>query len=205
MTSRRNRHVPRRTSGTKTCSRCQRQKPVADFYARHHTPDGLMAECKACNDARPRPPNPPKTRGFKTCAGCKERKPVGEFAAAKTGKYGRHCYCRDCDAIRRKVTRYGISVDEYRQMVRHARNACECCRMVFMEQRHICLDHCPKTNRVRGLLCKPCNCLVEKGDKARLAIIMAGQIYLQSAAKKMTIPEGIPTKAKGRRNGSYAN
>ena len=38
-----------------------------------------------------------------------------------------------------------------------------------------------------------------------LAIIMAGQIYLQSAAKKMTIPEGIPTKAKGRRNGSYAN
>jgi hypothetical protein len=201
MTHRRSRQVPRRTTGTKNCSRCRKRKPVTAFYSRHYTFDGLMAECKTCNDARPRSANPPKTRGFKTCSGCNRRKVLAAFAVAKTGRHGRHCYCRDCDAIRRKVTRYGISLDEYHRLVADSGNACQCCLEAFCEQRQVCLDHCSLTKRIRGLLCKPCNCLVEKGDDSRLALIRRGQTYLETAATRLIAPAGRRCKEKGNRNG----
>jgi hypothetical protein len=201
MIDRRSRRVPRRRVGTKTCSRCKKDKPVSAFYARRYTFDGLMAECKTCNDARPRTANPPKTHGFKTCSGCKKRMPLTAFAVAKTGKNGRHCYCRDCDAIRRKVTRYGISLDEYHRLASDAGNACQCCRTAFSEQRQVCLDHCSLTKRIRGLLCKPCNCLVEKGDDSRLAIIRRGQAYLKTATTRLIVPAGRTRKEKGSRDG----
>lgn len=204
MTNRRNRNVPPQITGTKVCSRCGKRQRVDRFYARRYTYDGLMAECKACNDARPRAPNPAKTHGHKMCSGCNQTKPLIAFAVAKTGKHGRHCYCRDCDAIRRKVARYRITLDEYRSLAQRAANSCECCRVEFLGQSHIYLDHCGTAKRVRGLLCQQCNSLVEKGDIARLQIIQAGQAYLQDATHKPIIPEGKSPKSRNRNEKSMS-
>ena len=40
------------TPQQKKCSRCGVVKAAAEFYRRQAAPDGLFAECKACNDAR---------------------------------------------------------------------------------------------------------------------------------------------------------
>lgn len=49
--------------------------------------------------------------------------------------------------------RYGITLDEYNQMVKSQRGKCGICA----EKKKLFVDHCHKTKKVRGLLCSQCN------------------------------------------------
>lgn len=59
-------------------------------------------------------------------------------------------------ALKRK---YGISVDEYNELLRKANNKCEICGSDGSNGHHgkLCVDHCHDTGRIRGILCDPCN------------------------------------------------
>jgi 5-methylcytosine-specific restriction endonuclease McrA len=48
---------------------------------------------------------------------------------------------------------YGITYEEYEDMLRQQEGKCVICG----EVRLLHVDHCHKTNRVRGLLCSSCN------------------------------------------------
>lgn len=50
---------------------------------------------------------------------------------------------------------YGLSIEKLGQMVREQNNKCAICEEVFIESPNV--DHCHRTNAVRGLLCKLCN------------------------------------------------
>lgn len=53
---------------------------------------------------------------------------------------------------------YGITLDEYNQMMEDQGGACARCRTPVTEQSMLLsVDHCHKTGRVRSLLCGPCN------------------------------------------------
>jgi hypothetical protein len=54
-----------------------------------------------------------------------------------------------------RVSRYGMSVDDYRALLSHQGEACAICRRPFT--RTPCIDHCHITGLVRGLLCQTCN------------------------------------------------
>lgn len=40
---------------TKTCSKCKRDLPRTQFYAKNTAADGLMSSCKQCNSKRVEP------------------------------------------------------------------------------------------------------------------------------------------------------
>lgn len=50
---------------------------------------------------------------------------------------------------------YGITIDNFYQMIHDQKNKCAICRQPFTETPHI--DHCHKTGKIRGLLCRHCN------------------------------------------------
>jgi hypothetical protein len=52
--------------------------------------------------------------------------------------------------------RYGITEEQYQQMLADQGNACAICRTPF-EGIKVCVDHCHDTKKVRGLLCDGCN------------------------------------------------
>src|SRR5262249_52775920 len=54
-----------------------------------------------------------------------------------------------------QVGRYGISVQEFNDLLRKQNNACAVCERPFDSRPHI--DHCHITRWVRGLLCRKCN------------------------------------------------
>jgi hypothetical protein len=56
--------------------------------------------------------------------------------------------CRE----RTRAWYHGLSVEGYRALL--ARNACDICGT---SQGRLCIDHCHRTGRVRGLLCDNCN------------------------------------------------
>ena len=61
-------------------------------------------------------------------------------------------------------SRYNLSYEQYRKLFRAQKGKCAICKQpqteVFGktgEVKQLCVDHCHKTNRVRGLLCGHCN------------------------------------------------
>lgn len=55
-----------------------------------------------------------------------------------------------------RCRKYGISVEEYRELI--ARGKCEICgETEKAKNKVLAIDHCHKTNKVRGLLCSNCN------------------------------------------------
>lgn len=55
----------------------------------------------------------------------------------------------------RLVHRYGITVDQYKEMLEKQKNLCAICKKSKEEK--LSVDHCHKTKKVRGLLCGSCN------------------------------------------------
>jgi hypothetical protein len=77
-------------------------------------------------------------------------------------------------------TRYGITVDEYDQMLIAQGGGCAICGRPRSGKKNLPVDHNHKTGRVRGVLCHPCNrwigVIVDDPEKARRAAA-----YLESA------------------------
>lgn len=81
------------------------------------------------------------------------RKPIG--LRANDPEYKRRWHIRD---------KYGLEGDAEKQMFDRQHGLCATCRLKLGRPHHktgkptkICIDHDHKTNRVRGLLCDPCN------------------------------------------------
>ena len=52
---------------------------------------------------------------------------------------------------------YGISIDEYEEMLSLQNGKCAICGNVCRIRKSLSVDHCHKTKVVRGLLCHACN------------------------------------------------
>lgn len=52
---------------------------------------------------------------------------------------------------------YGITIERYRLMETEQNLVCKICKRVCSSGRELCVDHCHKTGKIRGLLCGKCN------------------------------------------------
>lgn len=120
-----------------------------------------------------------KITDYKFCCVCKELKSIDKFRKRKyTNNLGlRIRYaskCKKCEAMSRTIynkhnrdkvrntqrswqirNRYGLSREEYENLLKQQNNKCAICKKPFKSTPHI--DHDHDTNRIRGLLCYRCN------------------------------------------------
>ena len=75
-------------------------------------------------------------------------------AVEKWRKQNPKKYKQISDDAQRKYN-YGIDKKQFELMIKQQKNKCAICRNIFIKTPHI--DHCHKTNKVRGLLCSGCN------------------------------------------------
>lgn len=76
------------------------------------------------------------------------------------------------------LTRYGVTLEQYNSALKQQGFKCAICRRranLFKKRLHI--DHCHKTNKVRGLICYGCNHFLGQ-IKDDLAIIERARKYL---------------------------
>lgn len=52
---------------------------------------------------------------------------------------------------------YGLTIEEYDTMMRKSGLKCKLCRLPFSAVRKKAMDHCHKTEKVRGVICRSCN------------------------------------------------
>lgn len=102
---------------------------------------------------------------YYTCTKCKENKPSTDFHSNGkiTEKKKVRSKCKVCILTkeeRRRAnvkTRYGITQSDYETMLKNQNNSCAICKTTVPGYDNFCIDHCHKTGRVRGLLCRRCN------------------------------------------------
>ena len=109
---------------------------------------------------------------LKTCKVCGVEKNISDFYAGRKD-------CKDCKNAaarkkwaenveasdryrerareRNKERRYGITQEQFDQMLLEQNNKCKICSNNFKSSKDTHIDHCHGTNKVRGLLCNGCN------------------------------------------------
>lgn len=129
---------------------------------------------------------------IKKCNDCKEDKEITQFFRDKNNKTdGRYSLCKACkqkktmqwrdlnkgyynEYMRKKnkesypidrLRRYGLTVQQHEQMLIEQNNVCKICKNPPKGTRPLVVDHCHKTNKVRGLLCYGCNRLIVTLDE----------------------------------------
>jgi hypothetical protein len=112
----------------KFCNKCNKDKPVTDFYERG---DGRLYGC---------------------CKECAKLISKGFYIENKEWKK------RDRTNARRDHLKfyYGLTLEEYDRMYNAQNGLCKICGK-HVEHRKLCVDHDHDTNKVRGLLCRSCN------------------------------------------------
>lgn len=119
----------------KTCSRCNKSKGVSEFNRHLAAKDGLSSRCREC---------------------CSEHWAMnGERYRHDKNLRQRESYRLNPEKHKSRTRKsvYGISEDQYRQLVCDQAGRCAICNRVTQ----LCVDHDHKSGRVRGLLCRVCN------------------------------------------------
>lgn len=150
----------------KQCVKCKESKPLAEFGRHSATSDKLRNCCRPCNNERARAwskANPEKRRELNRTAHQRRRAdPVArERDRASTRAY------HATEKGRRKVLNnrlkegYGVSLEQYEDMLVQQDGKCAICRNPPRGGNHVShrlhVDHDHTTGRIRGLLCHQCN------------------------------------------------
>lgn len=102
---------------------------------------------------------------MKACSKCKVEKPISEFKKNATRKNGVDSHCLECHRVYgRKSWKshalskfYNISVTDFNLLLEKQAHVCAICGEACPSGRSLAVDHCHKTQNVRGLLCMNCN------------------------------------------------
>lgn len=124
---------------TKTCTKCSETKLLSCFSPHTRTAGGYRGQCKKCRAAY--------TLDYRRRTGYKApnwgHKPGSQAETFRRWKISK---------------RYGISVEQYDQMIADQGGVCAICKKPPTEYKYrLCVDHCHVTGRVRGVLCVACN------------------------------------------------
>lgn len=148
----------------KMCSTCKKILPRKEFYPHRRMSQGLQSNCRACSRSwhRNRP----------------------EYIRAKNALYKKRY--PDYHRNWQRKYRMGITPEQVTEMIFSQENMCLGCQRVFDGSLREHVDHCHKTGKIRGLLCRVCNVTIGLlGDNPntlrRLADYIDGSITKEEA------------------------
>lgn len=169
------------------CAGCEIQKPLDEFPRHKGRPLGRAYECKVCMRARviawaktPRGAAMARKNKAKYRRTEKGRRKGAEYnrlprvraAASARRKARRHTQEYQYAAFNQLLRRYGMDVEGWARLFNEQGCRCACCNVDLstLRDRDIHVDHCHKSGKVRGILCRACNNTVghSKEDTDRL-------------------------------------
>ena len=153
----------------KKCIKCKIDKELAEFYKESGMKDGHRNSCKKCRDSQ-RKDRRGNNRSEYNAYMVKHRK---EHPLSQKQK--------DQAASRSLKHRYGITLEEYTQILESQGGHCLLCPKKTDNGRRLCVDHCHASGKVRGILCGGHNAAIAILDNPRL--LNEAMTYLGKVAK----------------------
>lgn len=94
----------------------------------------------------------PAPEGHKTCSSCLKIKIYQEFGTVTKRKNKTvRSICKECASREQRKRKYNLTNIQLEELFKDAK--CQICLVT----KNLVIDHCHKTNRVRGIICKKCN------------------------------------------------
>lgn len=140
---------------TKYCHRCKLDKQFADFSPDPRGRNGLDNQCRDCRNVSSK----------------KMREENPEF------RKGRREYMQKWRKENLIKYEYGITNDQYSEMVTMQGNKCAICGSDNPKAPRWCIDHDHESDKVRGLLCHACNTALGGYEKM---MRIAGHLHLDN-------------------------
>lgn len=142
----------------KVCSRCEFALPLEKFHKHAKGALGHRPICKACEAQYKRADYQKRKkvyaeRSHRTYMKNREKRYVQARSWQQANKARASEIWHDAH-LRRE---YGITLDDYRQMLAMQNFGCAICGAGPSPKRRLSVDHDHKTGKVRGLLCGKCN------------------------------------------------
>ena len=135
----------------KSCTKCQKQLPITQFYRKGNRHTSL---CRDCWSAHYR-----KWKTENKASVMIARKVYYEKNKEDSLRYSRKRYAenplRSKDMRLRRI--FGITLSQYEDMFRLQNGGCAICHKQNLNGRRLAVDHNHATGTVRGLLCHKCN------------------------------------------------
>ncbi len=128
------------------CNRCGIEKDAALYSKNKNSSNGLASWCKACYKVANRKYYLENTAKVKDAS--------RRWMDSNPEKFAHSVWAN------KLVKKYGISVSDYEQMLSRQDGACAVCKITSpggLKGTHFHVDHCHRSNKVRGLLCLGCN------------------------------------------------
>jgi hypothetical protein len=169
----------------KVCKKCNKLLPFSEFWKDIKIKDGKKSYCiLCCKQSWNEKPGRPRTgRAYtepleKLCRGCNRTLPIDSFSIRTERKNGRRPRCKECankafgawseqnPGRSRKSNlkqKYGMTEQTYFATLASQNGKCGICEATESGRKDtpwLLVDHSHTTNKVRGLLCQPCNIAV---------------------------------------------
>ena len=170
----------------KKCIKCFLEKDINEFwFSRVNVRHGECKTCKLKYDTAYKLSNPDKIakRKERTKEATQEyHQKYRKINKERRGAYLKQWGKENPEKIRAQKyrNRYGCDIEDYNNMLEKQKNCCAICFSKdpqITNKKYFFIDHCHKTNRVRGLLCYLCNSLLGKA-KDNVAILSSAIKYL---------------------------
>lgn len=130
----------------------------------------------------------------KWCSRCETYKDFSDFGPDKKSSRNLQTYCKVCSneyAFSLRIKKiYGITVDEYYNLLEEQDGKCAICQNKPKKQR-LAVDHDHKTGLIRGLLCTRCNHKLLGSAKDNIEVLKRAVSYLENppaSDKKWVVP-----------------
>ena len=139
----------------KKCSICKKDLPIAQFHFQNQQKGQRISACKVCAGKR--------TKWYlyvhreKHNQRRKEKYQANkEFYKQQAKEYRKKFPDRTRNTNLKQ--KYGITLLEYEKILKEQKNKCKICRRNQKDyKKTFAVDHDHKTNKIRGILCDPCN------------------------------------------------
>ncbi len=60
-------------------------------------------------------------------------------------------------SLKIKLNKYNLTQEKYNEILKSQNETCKICKTYSYHNTNLSIDHCHKTGKVRGLLCRNCN------------------------------------------------
>lgn len=142
----------------KKCTKCLTMKEFSEFSKHKKYKNGLRSSCKECirlYDRKVYHKNPER----------REKLNLKLFQWREKNRNSYNKYTRKYRRVNKEKTKntdlkknYGITLEIYNKMLKEQNYCCKICNKNEKEFKlKLCVDHCHKTEKIRGLLCNKCN------------------------------------------------
>lgn len=130
------------------CKKCNLTKSSSCFTPDKRTTTGYYPWCRDCKHAYQRD-------WRRKNMNAKRKKAKAESDKKNYKKH--HADIREKQRNSRLVIRYGITVEDYEEMLVQQGGVCAMCKNPPNGPKRMHVDHCHVTGKVRGILCGVCN------------------------------------------------